>query len=178
MGSNVAVNDARALVIAPLAALIIHWLAKMLKRVIGENINLQCQYAAPLPYVQADPGMMEQVILNLVVNARDAMPEGGQLRVATEQLSFDKARALANPEARAGEFVCLLVSDTGTGIAPKLLPRIFEPFFTTKEVGRGTGLGLSTVYGIVAQSGGRIRVFSEPGKGSTFSIHLPLEEHS
>jgi CheY-like chemotaxis protein len=148
-------------------------LTKMLNRVLRENIDLQCHYAAPLPYVQADTGMMEQVILNLVVNARDAMPGGGQLRVATEHLTLDAAHARANPGARAGEFVCLLVSDTGTRIAPEVLPRIFEPFFTTKDVGKGTGLGLATVYGIVQQHQGWIEVASQVGKGSTFKVFLP-----
>ena len=148
-------------------------LTKMLKRVIGENIDLQCHYAAPLPHVQADPGMMEQVLLNLVVNARDAMPGGGQVRVATEPARFDEGHALANVDARAGEFVCLSVSDTGTGIAPEVLPRIFEPFFTTKEVGKGTGLGLATVYGIVKQHQGWLEVSSEVGKGTTFKVLLP-----
>jgi PAS domain S-box-containing protein len=148
-------------------------LTKMLKRVIGENIDLQCHYAALLPYVQADTGMMEQVILNLVVNARDAMPQGGQLRVTTEQTRLDEAHARLNPEARAGEFVCLGVSDTGTGIALDVLPRLFEPFFTTKEVGKGTGLGLATVYGIVKQHQGWIEVFSQVGEGSTFKVFLP-----
>jgi CheY-like chemotaxis protein len=148
-------------------------LAKMLKRVIGENIDLQCQYAEPLPHVQADPGMMEQVILNLVVNARDAMPQGGQLRVATESAQFGETDARTDPEERAGEFVCLSVTDTGTGIAPDVLPRIFEPFFTTKEIGRGTGLGLATVYGIVKQHGGWIEVSSQVGEGSTFKVFLP-----
>ena len=148
-------------------------LTKMLHRVLRENINLQCQYAAPLAYVQADTGMIEQVILNLVVNARDAMPQGGQLRLATGQLTLDEAYARVNPEARAGEFVCLLVSDTGTGIAPGVLPRIFEPFFTTKELGKGTGLGLATVYGIVKQHQGWIEVSSQVGVGSTFTVFLP-----
>jgi PAS domain S-box-containing protein len=148
-------------------------LTKMLNRAIRENINLQCHYEALLPYVQADPGMMEQVILNLVVNARDAMPEGGQLRVATEQLTLDEAQARVNPEARAGDFVCLSVSDTGTGIAPEVLPRIFEPFFTTKEIGKGTGLGLATVYGIVQQHQGWLEVSSQLGEGTTFKVFLP-----
>ena len=148
-------------------------LTKMLKRVIGENIDLQCHYAASLPHVQADTSMMEQVILNLVVNARDAMPEGGQLRLGTEQLSFEETQTQVNPEARAGEFVCLLVGDTGIGIAPEIMPRIYEPFFTTKEVGKGTGLGLATVYGIVQQHKGWIEVSSQVGVGSTFKVFLP-----
>ncbi len=116
-------------------------LTKMLRRTIGENIDLQCHYAAPLPYIQADTSMMEQVILNLVVNARDAMPEGGQLRIVTESLTLDAAATQVNPEARVGEFVCLRVRDTGTGIAPEVLPHVFEPFFTTKEVGGARGWG-------------------------------------
>jgi two-component system, cell cycle sensor histidine kinase and response regulator CckA len=148
-------------------------LTKMLYRVLRENIDLQCHYAAPLSYIQADTGMIEQVILNLVVNARDAMPEGGQMRVATEQLTLDQAHARVNPEARAGEFVCLRVSDTGTGIAPEVLPRIFEPFFTTKDPGKGTGLGLATVYGLVKQHQGWIEVSSQVGEGSTFKVILP-----
>ena len=148
-------------------------LSKMLRRVISEDINLQCYYAARLPHVQADTGMMEQVILNLVVNARDAMPAGGQLHVATEQVTLDQAQARVKLGAYAGEFVCLLVSDTGTGIAPEVLPRIFEPFFTTKEVGKGTGLGLATVYGIVQQHQGWIEVSSRVGQGTTFKVFLP-----
>jgi hypothetical protein len=148
-------------------------LTKVLDPVISENIDLQCHYAALLPYVQADPGMMEQVILNLVVNARDAMPQGGQLRVATEQVTLDEAHARVNPEARAGDFVCLSVSDTGTGMAPEVLPRIFEPFFTTKEIGKGTGLGLATVHGIVQQHQGWIEVSSQVGEGTTFKVFLP-----
>ncbi len=148
-------------------------LTRMLQRIIGENIDMDCHCAAPLPYVQADPGMMEQVLLNLVVNARDAMPGGGQLRISTESTRLDEAQARINPEARAGEFVCLLVSDTGTGIAPEVLPRIFEPFFTTKEAGKGTGLGLATLYGIVKQHQGWVEVTSQVGKGTTFKVFLP-----
>jgi PAS domain S-box-containing protein len=148
-------------------------LTKVLDPVISENIELQCQYAALLPYVQADTGMMEQVILNLVLNARDAMPNGGQLRVTTEPLSLDEAQARVHPEARAGKFVCLSVSDTGNGIAPEVLPRIFEPFFTTKGIGKRTGLGLATVYGIVKQQQGWLEVSSQVGEGSTFKVFLP-----
>ena len=148
-------------------------LAKMLKRVVPEDILLECRYAAQLPFIQADPGMLEQVLLNLVVNGRDAMPNGGQLLVTTEGTSVTEAYAQTNREARAGEFVCLTVSDTGTGIAPEHLPRLFEPFFTTKEVGKGTGLGLATVYGIVKQHQGWIEVSSRLGEGATFKIFLP-----
>jgi PAS domain S-box-containing protein len=148
-------------------------LTKMLKRVVREDIRLECRYAARLPFIQADPGMLEQVLLNLVLNARDAMPKGGQLLITTEGTNVTEADAQTNREARAGEFVCLTVSDTGTGIAPELLQRIFEPFFTTKEVGMGTGLGLATVYGIVKQHQGWIEVSSRLGEGATFKIFLP-----
>ncbi len=148
-------------------------LIKMLKRVIREDIRLECRYAERLPFVQADPGMLEQVLLNLVVNARDAMPGGGQLLITTKGVTLDAAYAQMNPEARAGEFVCLSVSDTGTGIAPEHLGRIFEPFFTTKEPGKGTGLGLATVYGIVKQHQGWVEVSSRVGEATTFQILLP-----
>jgi CheY-like chemotaxis protein len=148
-------------------------LTKMLTRIIAEHIRLECHYAARLPLVQADAGMMEQVLLNLVVNARDAMPAGGQLYVVTEKASLDEAHVRVNPEARAGEFVCLTVRDTGSGIAAEHLPRIFEPFFTTKEVGKGTGLGLATVYGIVKQHQGWVEVSSYAGAGTTFKVFLP-----
>ena len=148
-------------------------LTKMLRRIIGEHIDLQCRYAAQLPFVQADAGMLEQVLLNLSVNARDAMPRGGQLLITTEAVTYDAAHVRTHPEAAAGQFVRLTVSDTGTGIAPEHLPRIFEPFFTTKELGKGTGLGLATVYGIVKQHQGWIEVASPPGAGATFRIFLP-----
>jgi len=153
---------------------VIENLTRMLNRIIGENIDLQCHYAARLPYVQADTSMMEQVILNLVVNARDAMPAGGLLRVATMETSRDEDQARTHPEARAGDFVCLMVSDTGSGISPEVLPHIFEPFFTTKEVGKGTGLGLATVYGIVQQHQGWIEVISQVGEGTAFKVFLPV----
>jgi two-component system, cell cycle sensor histidine kinase and response regulator CckA len=148
-------------------------LTKMLKRIVREDIRVECQYGAQLPFIQADPGMMDQVLLNLVVNARDAMPKGGQLLITTERASVDAAQVRANREARAGEYVCLAVSDTGTGIAQEHLPRIFEPFFTTKEVGKGTGLGLATVYGIVKQHQGWIEVSTRLGAGTAFKIFLP-----
>ena len=148
-------------------------LTKMLRRIIGEHIDLQCRYGAQLPYVQADAGMIEQVLVNLTVNARDAMPCGGQLLITTELVTFGEALPPAHPEASAGQFVCLTVKDAGAGILPGHLPRIFEPFFTTKEPGKGTGLGLATVYGIVKQHQGWIDVSSQPGAGATFKIFLP-----
>ncbi len=149
-------------------------LAKMLTRVIREDIELECLYAEQLSLVHADAGMLEQLLLNLVVNARDAMSQGGHLRVKTEQVLVAAEQVQANPEARAGEFVCLSVSDTGTGIAPEHLARIFEPFFTTKEPGKGTGLGLATVYGIVKQHQGWLEVASRVGEGATFKVFLPV----
>lgn len=148
-------------------------LTKMLKRVIGERILLQCAYGRYVPFVHADVGMMEQVLLNLVVNARDAMPDGGQLLISTKKLYVDSKYIPPESEAQAGEFICLRVRDTGCGIAPENLARIFEPFFTTKDVGKGTGLGLATVYGIVEQHGGWIRVSSRVGMGTVFRIFLP-----
>ena len=148
-------------------------LTKMLKRLMGEHIDLQCRYSARLPHVQADAGMIEQALVNLAVNARDAMAHGGQLLITTESVSLDEEQARRLPDARPGEFACLTVSDTGTGIAPEHLPRIFEPFFTTKDPGKGTGLGLATVHGIVKQHQGWIEVSSKPGQGTTFRILLP-----
>jgi PAS domain S-box-containing protein len=148
-------------------------LSQMLSRVIGEHIRLECHYAARAPFVQADSGMLEQVLVNLVLNARDAMPDGGNLYVVTETLALDESHVRANPDARRGEFASLTVRDTGSGIATEHLPRIFEPFFTTKEIGKGTGLGLSTVYGILKQHRGWIEVSSQAGAGTTFKLFLP-----
>ena len=148
-------------------------LTKMLKRVIREDITLQCLDGDPSPFVLADPGMLEQVVVNLVVNARDAMPMGGQLEIATQSLRLEAEDIRTSSEAREGDFVCLTVRDTGTGIPPEILQRIFEPFFTTKELGKGTGLGLATVYGIVKQHNGWVEVFSRLGAGTTFQIFLP-----
>ena len=148
-------------------------MVKMLKRLIREDIHLECDYAEQLPFVDADSGMLEQVVLNLVVNARDAMPQGGRLCIRTESVSVDMSYALTHPEARSGEFVTLRVSDTGIGIGQEHLERIFEPFFTTKEPGKGTGLGLATVYGIVKQHKGWIEVETHVGKGTTFTVFLP-----
>jgi hypothetical protein len=143
---------------------------RMLSRLLGEHIQIRTELASGLWDVFADPGQMDQIVLNLAVNARDAMEGGGILAIATANV--DRAAALAQDLA-AGEYVRLSVSDTGQGMDEETQRHIFEPFFTTKEVGRGTGLGLSTVYGIVMQSGGHIRVSSQPGQGSSFSIYLP-----
>src|SRR5262249_22492830 len=120
-------------------------LAKMLKRVIGAAIHLECTFAEPRAYVEADVGMMEQVLLNLVVNARDAMPQGGQLLITTEKVVINEPLS-RHPDARGGEFICWAVSDTGVGISAEHVPHVFEPFFTTKAPGKGTGLGLSMAY--------------------------------
>jgi two-component system cell cycle sensor histidine kinase/response regulator CckA len=148
-------------------------LGSILPRLLGEDIALKTDLAADLPTIQADPGMIEQVIMNLAVNARDAMPRGGELRVTTSFAQVDAAHAARHVGARAGGFVCLEVADTGCGMSPETLGRIFEPFFSTKEVGKGTGLGLATVYGIVKQHQGWIEVASEVDVGTSFKIFLP-----
>jgi PAS domain S-box-containing protein len=149
-------------------------LTMMLGRILGEDITLQLNYWAQPALIKADKSMMEQVLLNLVVNARDAMPKGGQLSIKISALKITANQRTYRSEARAGEFVCLTVADTGCGIDPENLRRIFEPFFTTKEVGKGTGLGLATVYGIINQHQGWIEADSELGKGATFRVYLPL----
>ena len=148
-------------------------LAKMLWRIIGEDVRLQLDLH-PLPLLtRADPGMLDQVTLNLAVNARDAMPGGGRLLIGTSDIIVDEALARQHPEAAPGRYVCLRVTDTGCGIPAAVLPKIFEPYFTTKEPGKGTGLGLATVFGIVQQHRGWLTVVSEPGRGATFNIYLP-----
>ncbi len=148
-------------------------LLKMLRRLIGEHINLELGNRASLPLVEADAGMLEQVLMNLVVNARDAMPQGGKITISTRVASFSPAEAQPGSSRRPGQFVCLAVSDTGCGMDTETLARIFEPFFTTKEAGRGTGLGLATVHGIVTQHKGWVEVDSAVGNGTTFAVYLP-----
>ncbi len=154
-------------------------LSSLLHRTLGEDITYQFSYASDLPPIFADVGLLEQVIMNLAVNARDAMPRGGQLVVSTSMATIDETYVERHPaEARPGRFVCLSIADTGSGMDNLTLSRIFEPFFTTKEFGKGTGLGLATVYGIVKQHQGWIEVQSRPSQGSTFRIYLPPDDEA
>jgi PAS domain S-box-containing protein len=148
---------------------------KMLCRLIGEDIHLTTSLDPELGLVKADPGQIEQVLMNLVVNARDAMPHGGQLTIETQNVELEPPGGRCGVELASGPYVIVAVSDTGCGMDEAIKVRIFEPFFTTKEMGKGTGLGLATVYGIVKQSGGAIEVESEPGLGTTFRIYLPRQ---
>jgi len=153
---------------------LVHNLLKMLRRLLGENIAIEFDCCTQLPPVEVDIGMIEQVLMNLAVNARDAMPRGGNLTIATGVAQFDGEARKIHSERREGHFVTLTVTDTGTGMDEGTLKRIFEPFFTTKELGKGTGLGLPTAHGIVKQHKGWIEVQSQPGRGSTFAVYLPV----
>jgi signal transduction histidine kinase/CheY-like chemotaxis protein len=153
-------------------------ISRMLGRLIGENIQLHLTLAESLGNIRADAGQIEQVIMNLVVNARDAMPNGGTLTIETGQIELDEKYTARRPEVQPGLYAMITVTDNGVGILPEIQDKIFEPFFTTKKRGEGTGLGLSTVYGIVRQHNGHIYVYSEPGRGTTFKIYVPVAEES
>lgn len=149
---------------------------KMLQRLIGEDIELVCALDSDVVQIKADPGQISQIIMNLAVNSRDAIPQGGMIKIETKNIYLDEEHVKRYAEAEVGNYVLLSVSDTGTGMSEETLQHIFEPFYTTKDTGKGTGLGLATVYGIVNQSGGHINVLSTVGKGTTFEIYLPSVE--
>lgn len=157
---------------------VVHNVTGLLRPVLGENIRLNIRTTTELPSVMADAGMLEQVLVNLAVNARDAMPKGGELIISTFSCDIDATYLQCRPQASAGQFVCLQVSDSGTGMDTQTMERIFEPFFTTKGVGKGTGLGLATVYGIVKQHRGWVEVASQMGVGTTFKVFIPAVEQT
>ena len=156
---------------------VVYRVTQMLSRLLGAQVTLGATYSPNLPMIMGDPTMMEQIVMNLSVNARDAMPNGGSLVIGTSAVNVTRAQAALTRHAREGMFVCLNVTDSGTGIAPDKVTRLFEPFFTTKDKGKGTGLGLATVQGIVKQHGGWIEVESVIGKGTTFKVYLPVAEN-
>ena len=155
-----------------------HDTRQMLERLIGTNITIVTRLAGGIWTVRADPAQVEQVLMNLVVNARDAMPDGGRLTIETLNVHLDEAYAVEAGELQPGDFVMLSVSDTGTGVDPSVLPHLFEPFFTTKPLGKGTGLGLPMCFGIMKQAGGHIAVYSEPGHGTTVKCYFPRTDGS
>ena len=152
-------------------------ISKLLRPLLGDDVEILVVPRSSSAVVEADPGQLDQIVVNLAVNARDAMPHGGKFILETGAVKFDEAFAEQNQAMRPGKYILLTVSDTGNGMDEATMSRIFEPFFTTKDVGKGTGLGLATVYGIVKQSSGHILVYSEPGHGTTFKIYLPSAEH-
>jgi two-component system cell cycle sensor histidine kinase/response regulator CckA len=151
---------------------------KLLRRLLGEDVDLRISPNPQLGPVKADPGQIEQVIMNLAVNARDAMPHGGSLTIETMNIDIDETFSRDQELVKPGRYSMMTVSDTGSGMDSETVSHIFEPFFTTKEAGKGTGLGLSTVYGIIKQSGGYIWVDSEPGQGTSFKVYLPMVEQT
>jgi signal transduction histidine kinase len=152
---------------------VIAGMESMLQHLMGGNVATQIIHAPGLQAARADAGQIEQVIMNMVINARDAMPDGGKLTLATSNVTLDEESVSRYPELKMGKYVMLAITDTGTGMTEEVKAHLFEPFFTTKGVGEGTGLGLSTCFGIIKQSGGHISVYSERGRGSTFKIYLP-----
>jgi len=160
-----------------LNSLVVH-LERLLRRLIGEDIELVTSLSTGIAHVRVDPASIEQVLVNLVVNARDAMPEGGRLTLETSMTDLDRTYAGAHVSVAPGRYILLAVADTGHGMDEATRARVFEPFFTTKPHGKGTGLGLATVYGIVKQNGGHIWVYSEPDKGTVFKVYLPVAESS
>jgi signal transduction histidine kinase len=152
---------------------VVSQLENLLHRALGERVELATRFADDLAAVEADPGQIEQVLVNLAVNARDAMPDGGRLLIEVENTELDEEYTYMHPNTEPGSYVRLKVSDTGVGMDRKTIERAFEPFFTTKRKGEGTGLGLATVYGIVTGAGGRVDIYSEAGMGTTIKVHLP-----
>ena len=151
-------------------------IGRMLRRLLGEKVDLSFDLKPMLPRIHADATSMEQVLMNLTLNARDAMPDGGTITISTAPITFTDSHALTNPDARPGEFICMTVADTGTGMSEETCSRIFEPFFTTKSLNKGTGMGLATVYGIVKQHEGWIDVDTERGKGTVFRVYIPVTD--
>jgi two-component system, cell cycle sensor histidine kinase and response regulator CckA len=152
-------------------------ISKLLRPLLGDDVEIFIVPGATSAVIEADPGQVDQIVVNLAVNARDAMPRGGKFILETGEVKFDESFAEQQQAMAAGKYVRLAVSDTGSGMDESTVACIFEPFFTTKEAGKGTGLGLATVYGIVKQCGGNILVYTEPGQGTTFKIYLPSAEH-
>ena len=172
---------ARRQPLAPVAVDVPRQLAELeplLRRSLGENIRIEVALGESLPPVMIDPAQLDNALLNVCLNARDAMPQGGTLSIEAQQRTLDEAYCRLHAEVAPGHYVAISVSDTGTGIAPEDLPHVFEPFFSTKPDGKGTGLGLAMVYGFVKQSGGHVAIYSEPGLGTTVTVYLPVAAHA